>query len=66
MLSLEHIKKHQGSFICRRCINRIYKAKLQPKECLYDAFPRTCLKCGEVHNIVMGLSIAGRAKLLLK
>ena len=66
MLSLDMVRKEYGSYMCRRCINRRFSSSLQPNDCMYEPFPRTCPKCGKVHNIVVGLSVVGHAKMLFK
>ncbi len=57
------IKSH--SEICRRCINDIYDAHLQPKQCLYDHYMYKCSRCGAYSHIVRKVSLSGRLHLLL-
>ena len=65
MLSVKRIKRRFGGDICRDCINRTYRARLDPEDCVYG-YLYTCPSCGEVRNIVVGLTPAGRLKLLFR
>ena len=65
MLTAAKIKKQQGDYICRKCINRLYKANLEREDCLYGYFA-VCRCCGKENNIVVEFTLSGKAKLLLK
>ena len=66
MVSMDRIHKDLGIHPCRKCINERYKAALLPEDCQYYIYPVKCTKCGDVHNIVIGLNLSGKMKLLLK
>ena len=65
MLTAEKIRKQQGDYICRRCINRLYKTNLERKDCLYGFFA-VCRCCDKEANIVTGFTASGKMKLILK
>lgn len=65
MLNAEPIKREYGDYICRRCINRLYRVRLTPKDCRYG-FVTGCRCCNEVHNIVTDFSFSGKCKMLLR
>ena len=65
MLSLRRIQERYGSFICRKCINKRYHARLQPNDCIYGYYYR-CPRCKEDHHIVVGMKMSGKLKMLLK
>ena len=65
MLNLRRVEKRFGSFICRRCLNKHYHAKLEPHDCMYGYY-YTCPSCKEDHHIVVGLYNSGKLKMLLK
>ncbi len=61
------IQKEYRRDICRRCINRLYGARLNPSDCRYGIpYPQTCPCCGKVHNIVTDLRFSGKLKLLAR
>ena len=67
MTTLDSIMRKAGGPVCRRCICRQYDVDLKREDCVYAyPFPQTCAVCGEYRNIVTGLRLSGRLKLLLK
>ncbi len=66
MANIETVKAAYGGYICRRCINREFGARLKPNDCIYEMYPSRCVCCGETRNIVIGFKICGSLKLLLK
>lgn len=67
MATEQDIFNRLGKTICRRCINREYGVELKPEDCVYDIpFPARCRNCGEMRNIVTGLRLRGKMKLLFK
>lgn len=67
MAGLDSIREKYGSNICRKCINQEYGTDLRPFDCEYaNPFPSLCVCCGEPKNIVTGLKLTGRLKLLWK
>ncbi|MBR6400701.1 MAG: hypothetical protein IKS17_05705 [Firmicutes bacterium] len=65
MTKFKNITKN--GFICRNCINRLYGARLERTDCIYDEpYPRKCARCGEMRNIVTGLTLGGKIKLIGK
>lgn len=50
--------------LCRQCINKLYHLNLQPYDCKYFFYPTTCSSCMDVCNIITGLTVTGRLKLL--
>ena len=66
MASMESIHEALGPNVCRRCIRKRYKVNLLPEHCVYAHFPGEYSCCGEPHNLVIGLRLSGRIKLLGK
>ena len=66
MANMNSIQEALGGSVCRRCINRKYRVKLEPSDCIYGMYPSPCAVCGDVHNIVIGLRTGGKMKLLFK
>jgi len=67
MFAQQAIREKYGRNICRNCINRLCRAKLNSEDCTYDApYPQLCPCCGEMRHIVSGLRLSGRLKLLGK
>jgi len=67
MMTGKVIFQNAGGDICRRCINRKYDLSLKPSDCLYgNGYPGVCRSCGAVQNIVTGLRLRGKIKLLLR
>lgn len=66
MANMKKINEKLGSNVCRRCINKKFNVSLEPKDCSYWMYPNQCSVCGEVHNIVTGLSSSGKMKMLFK
>lgn len=59
--------QNAGGNVCRRCINRKYHANLKKRDCVYGiGYPGVCGGCGTVQNIVTGLRLSGKIKLLFK
>lgn len=65
MSTLKQVHDRFGDYICRRCINEYCNADLKREDCKYSYFA-VCRCCGEEHWIVTNLTLAGKAKLLLK
>ena len=67
MMTEKVIFQSAGGDICRRCINRKHHANLKRSDCLYGiGYPCVCTSCGEVRNIVTGLRLRGKIKLLFR
>ena len=66
MLSLSPIIKRYGTNICRRCINRRYRARLLPQDCQYALYTFVCPICDKDHHIVVGLRMSGHMKMLFR
>lgn len=67
MAGLNQVREKYGANICRKCINREYQVNLKPSDCEYaNPFPSLCACCGEPKNIVTGLRLTGKLKLLGK
>ncbi len=66
MANMNSIKSTLGNTVCRRCIAKYYGVDLQPSDCQYGLYPEPCGVCREVHNIVRGLTVSGKRKLLFK
>lgn len=60
---MKHPVKYDFSRICRTCLNQKYNLRLRSKDCYYLQYPAQCKDCGEVCNIVAG--VTGLAKLYL-
>lgn len=66
-MTLKQLHDHYGSDLCRGCINSLCHAELERNDCLYgNIYPERCDHCGEMRNIVKGLRLSGKLKLLLK
>ena len=65
MLTVEPIRRRYGETICRTCINRQYRASLQPKDCLYG-YTYTCPRCGRIQHLVNGFTLSGKLKMLFR
>ena len=65
MISLEKVRKTYGDYICRRCLNRVYNANLEHKDCRYIYFG-VCPCCKEERHLVGELKKSGKIKVLLK
>ena len=65
MLSANPIKRRFGDFICRSCINRYYHVKLEQTDCRYG-YQYNCPCCHTPKNIVVGFSLSGMLKMLIK
>ena len=66
MANMERIHDVLGPNVCRHCIRKYYKVNLLPDDCIYEQFPAECSCCGEMHNIVAGLTFHGSFKLFGK
>ena len=66
MANMESIHESLGPNVCRRCIRKRYNVDLQPEDCVYAHFPGECSCCGIPHNLVVGLRLSGKLKLLGK
>jgi len=67
MMTENAVFQNAGGNICRRCINRKYHTNLKRSDCLYGiGYPCVCASCGTVQNIVTGLRLLGRIKLLVR
>ena len=51
---------------CRSCLNRRYGLHLVSEKCYYSMYPGECQYCGEVKNIVIGVSRMDNVKIRLK
>ena len=65
MLSTKRIARRYGDNICRRCINRVYHARLKNQDCVYGYY-YNCPRCKQPHHIVIGFTASGKLKMLLK
>ena len=65
MSVMDRVRKEFGNYVCRRCLNEVYHAKLEPVNCEYGYF-YTCPRCHENHHIVVGLKMSGHGKLLFR
>ena len=52
--------------VCRRCINDIYGAHLQPKHCLYNHYRYNCPRCGSYSHIVRKITFVGYLNLVFR
>ena len=66
MLNFKPIYDRYGNGICRKCINKVYHANLEPEDCHYFIYPHRCPRCGNMRNIVVGFRLRGRAKMLFR
>lgn len=65
MLNAEPIRRRYGDYICRRCINREYRAHLKQSDCLYH-YVAVCQLCHRTHHIVVDFTFGGKLKMLLR
>ena len=66
MLTLEQIKNELGVNLCRQCINDNFNCNLKTSNCIYSDYQYTCSNCQKLRNIVCGLRLSGKIKLLFK
>ena len=48
---------------CRRCVNQKHHLDLRSTDCYYWPYPAQCRECGEVCNIVIGITFLAKVKL---
>ncbi len=65
MFVIRRIHRRYGDNICRRCINRLYRVRLEPPDCQYGYIYK-CPVCKEPHHIVVSLTPSGRLKTLFR
>lgn len=65
MLSARYIRKHNGDYLCRRCLNRQYRVHMKPQDCRYK-FIRICPICHSSDHLVVGFTLSGFLKMLPK
>ena len=58
MITTKKIEKRFGGYICRRCINEVYKVNLTRHDCIYKSFD-ICPRCGMEQNIVHDFRSSG-------
>ena len=66
MTTITKIRNEYGNYVCRGCINEEYHVHLSPKECEYEMYPGLCPRCKQMKNIVCGLRINGKIKLIMR
>ena len=59
MIRIRHVKKHYGSLLCRKCLNRKYGANLQPRNCIYLKEIDICPVCEDKKKLVRRLTLIG-------
>ena len=53
--------------VCRRCINDYFQVDLKSKDCKYELpYVAECSCCGYARNIVTGLKLSGKIKMMNK
>ena len=65
MMNLNPVVEDYQNYICRRCLNKEYEARLNPEDCRYG-YVAVCPCCGRPRNIVVGLNRSGRVKMWFK
>jgi len=65
MFIMRRIHDQYGDNICRRCINKRFHVDLQQEDCLYG-YMYKCPGCKQGRQIVVGLTLSGKLKTLLK
>ena len=63
MFNLKPILMEFGEPICLRCLNRRYEVHLAHRDCREEG-PRECPCCRKAGNVVTGLKLSGRVKLM--
>ena len=58
--------KNDLEYSCRSCLNKRYGLHLVSDNCLYSMYPGECQYCGEVKNIVIGVSRRAALRIRLK
>lgn len=65
VISTRKIRREFDDDICRRCINREFRAHLKPQDCNYSG-SGICACCGVKRNIVESFKLSGKVKMLMK
>lgn len=61
-MTYEYLKKNILGKCCRSCINKKYKIKLEPKDCIYMEYQYECQNCKKLQNIVLEVRGISRYK----
>ena len=65
LLKYRHFKREALGKQCRECVNERYELQLRREDCLYWIHPVTCIRCGQLRNIVMDIEPMRRWKIWL-
>lgn len=65
MLSARPVRKKYGGYLCRRCLNRQYRVRLNPRDVRYRHM-RVCPLCHSTDHLVVGFRLTGKLKMLFK
>ncbi len=63
---MNKIYRELGDFPCRRCINKKFDVRLEPKDCIYLENEDYCSYCKNIRHIVVGLKMSGKIKMMFK
>ena len=66
MLTLKPVIKDYGGYLCRKCMDRRYGVHLACRDCIQTPDPRECPCCRNYTNLVMGLKLTGKIKMVGK
>lgn len=66
-MTYKELKKYALGHMCRSCINKVFgiqKNKLIRDDCEYNPYMGRCINCNDMRNIVSGLKLSGKVKLI--
>ena len=55
-MKYQKLKEEAFHSMCRQCINEQYGLRLETKDCYYLPYQELCSRCGNIKNIVAGIS----------
>lgn len=64
MVSYKYLRERGMGHFCLNCLNRRYNLKLKMEDCIFGYYKYPCDQCGQMKNIVTGIVLTSRWKLL--
>ena len=64
MISYSYLDKERFGRVCRQCLNEEFHLRLCREDCSYLYFMYQCRSCKKCKNIVTGIRLISRWKLL--
>ena len=65
MFSARPVRKKYGDYLCRHCMNRQYRVRLNPRDVRYR-HARVCPLCHSSDHLVVGFKFTGLLKMFTK